>query len=165
MLLTMRFAFSILILSLFLSACSSTNNEAITQVKFKDIDPTFMEDRDFKRINEFLTGVEEHGDRTVVRSQAKIRAGFYFAIHLDTKINRLPRGARLFAEIYSPLSTEVQTFDLTLPAERGSSREILFGLTGSDWPYGDNRAPAAWRFTIKDANDKSLGSAQSYLWN
>jgi hypothetical protein len=123
-----------------------------------------MEAHAFKRIGEFLSGVEEHGNRTVLRTQSDDRRGFYFTLSLNHKINHLPRGTRVIAEIYTPSQTELQRYDLALPAKRGSSRELLFGLTGADWPYEAERVPAAWKFTLNDPNGKTLGTAQSYLW-
>ncbi|MGB0184731.1 MAG: hypothetical protein ACPF9Q_04810, partial [Opitutales bacterium] len=93
------------------------------------------------------------------------RRGFYFTLRLDKKAKHLPRGTRIIAEVYTPNQTEVQRFELKLPAKRGSSRQLLFGLTGSDWPYQSERVPAAWKFTILDPNGKVLGVTQSYLWN
>jgi hypothetical protein len=156
---------SLLLLSFALLACSSVKEQTVGSVEIIRIDPAYMEDQDFKHISEYLTGVEEHGKRTVVRTQPDLRAGFYFTLKLDAKAKQLPRGSRVVGEFYLPQSAEAQIFDLTLPAERGKSNELLFGLTGSDWLQGKERAPAAWRFTIKDADGQILGTAHSFLWN
>ncbi len=158
-------AVCLLLICLGFAACSSTPPPRIESVKILEIQPEFMEASAFKRINEFLTGVEEHGKRTVVRTQAEDRRGFYFTLRLDKKAKHLPRGTRIIAEVYTPNQTEMQRFELGLPAKRGSSRQLLFGLTGSDWPYQSERVPAAWKFTILDPNGKVLGLKQSYLWN
>jgi hypothetical protein len=155
----------LLLLCLGFAACSSVPAPKIESVKILEIYPEFLEERNFKRINEFLTGIEEQGKRTIVRSQSNDRRGFYFTLRLDQRIDRLPRGTRLIAEIFTPNKTEVQRFDIALPAKRGKSRELLFALSGTDWPYGNERVPAAWKFTLLDPNGKLLGSAQSYLWN
>lgn len=154
----------LLLICLGFAACSSTPPR-IELVEILEIQPEFMEASAFKRINEFLTGVEEHGKRTVVRTQAEDRRGFYFTLRLDKKAKHLPRGTHIIAEVYTPNQTEVQRFELSLPAKRGSSRQLLFGLTGTDWPYQRERVPAAWKFTILDPNGKVLGATQSYLWN
>lgn len=153
------------LLCLGFAACSSVPAPKIESVEILEIYPKFMEARDFKRIGEFLTGVEELGKRTIVRSQSDNRRGFYFTLSLDQRIDRLPRGTRVIAEIFTPNKTEVQRFDIALPAKRSKSRELLFGLSGSDWPFGNERVPAAWKFSLLDPNGKLLGSAQSYLWN
>ena len=155
----------LLLVCLGIAACSSVPPPTPTKVEILEIQPAFMEASAFKRINEFLTGVEEHGKRTVVRTQPDDRRGFYFTLNLDHTVDRLPRGTRVIAELYSPVKSELQRFELTLPAKRGSSRQLLFGLTGSDWPFADERVPAAWKFTLLDPNGKRLGSTQSYLWN
>ncbi|NCG09274.1 MAG: hypothetical protein GWO81_06870 [Verrucomicrobia bacterium] len=158
-------AVSLLLLCLGFAACSSVPPPRVESVVILEISPEFMQASDFKRINEFLSGVEEQGNRTVVRSQSDDRRGFYFTLRLDHRVDRLQKGTRIIAEIFTPTQTELQRFDLALPAKRGKSRELLFGLTGTDWPFEDERVPAAWRFTLQDPNGKTLGSAQSYLWN
>jgi hypothetical protein len=154
-----------LLLSFTLLACSSVKEQTVVSIEIIRIDPEYMEEQDFKRIGEYLTGVEEHGKRTVVLTQPGSRAGFYFTLKLNARAKQLPRGCRVVGEFYLPQSAEAQTFDLTLPAKRGKSNELLFGLTGKDWLQDDARAPAAWRFTIKDADEQILGTAHSYLWN
>ena len=154
----------LLLICLGLTACSSTPPPKIESVEIRKIQPEFMPESAFKRINEFLTGVEEHGDRTVVRTQSDKRRGFYFTLRLDQKVVDLPSGTRLIAEVYTPVEPETQRFELTLPAKRGKSSQLLFGLTGTDWPFQEDRTPAAWKFTLLDPNGKALGSAQSYLW-
>lgn len=156
---------SLLLLSFALLACSSVKEQTVASIEIIRIDPSYMEDQDFKRIGEYLTGVEKQGKRTVVRTQPSIRTGFYFTLKLDAKAKQLPRGSRLIGEFYLPESTDAQIFDITLPAKRGKSNELLFGLTGNDWLHEDDRAPAAWRFTIKNADGQTLGTAHSYLWN
>lgn len=157
-------AVSLLILCLCFAACSSVPRPAVESVEILEIQPAFMEENAFKRISEYLTGVEEQGDRTVLRTQSQSRRGFYFTLRLDERIKHLPRGTRVIAELYTPAKLELQRFELALPAKRGSNRELLVGLTGSDWPYKNERVPAAWQFVIEDPNGKRLGSAQSYLW-
>lgn len=154
----------LLLLSLGFAACSSVPAPKIESVEILEIHPEYMEESDFKRIREFLTGVEEQGNRTIVRSQPDQRRGFYFSLRLGHRVKHLPRGTRLIAEIFTPNQTELQRFDIALPAKRGNNRELLFGLSGTDWPFGYERVPAAWKFTLLDPNGKFLGSAQSYLW-
>ncbi|CAI8333216.1 MAG: Uncharacterised protein [Opitutia bacterium UBA7350] len=145
-------------------ACSTKPPPKIEATEIQKIQPEYKPESSFKRINEFLTGVEAHGKRTVVRTQANSREGFYFTLRLDQKVKDLPSGTLLIAELYTPKQSEAQRFELTLPSKRGNSSQLLFGLTGTDWPYQREHTPAAWKFTLLDPNGKILGSAQSYLW-
>jgi hypothetical protein len=158
----MRFLITALICSL-LAGCASTPKQAITSVEIKEIKPRYIETEQFKRISEYLTGKEYFGDRMILRTHPEERDGFYFTLILDTDARKLPAGTVVIGEFYTKKSPEKQVHEFPLPSKRTSTNEIFVGLTGDDWPE-DNGAPAAWNFTIKDANGKVLGSKQSYLW-
>ena len=127
--------------------------------------PRYMKAQQFVRIGEYLTGVEKQGDRVILRTTPEVRDGFYFTLVLDEKLRRLPQGVAIEGEFLTPKSLDVQKHTFNLPNKRPKTKEVFVGLTGEDWPYDDSRMPTAWRFTIKDANGKILGSAQSYLWS
>jgi hypothetical protein len=159
----MRFLITAVICSLF-AGCALTPKQAVTSVEIKEIKPRYIETGQFKRISEYLTGKENIGDRVILRTQPENRAGYYFILVLDNDVRRLPNGTVLVGEFYTPQSLEKQTHEFTLPSQRASTDEIFIGLTGGDWPKKDD-VPAAWRFTIKDANGAVLGEKQSYLWS
>ena len=53
---------SLLLLSFALLACSSVKEQTVASIEIIRIDPSYMEDQDFKRIGEYLTGVEKQGN-------------------------------------------------------------------------------------------------------
>nr|MBC8188864.1 hypothetical protein [Puniceicoccaceae bacterium] len=103
-------------------------------------------------------------DRVILRTHPDERSGYYFTLILDEDVRRLPKGTQIIGEFYTPKSVEKQTHAFTLPHKLKSTNEIFIGLTGEDWPL-KNSVPAAWRFTINDANGAQLAQKQSYLWS
>jgi hypothetical protein len=159
----MRFLITAIICSLY-AGCALTPKQAVTSVEIEEIKPRYIETEQFKRISEYMTGKEYVGDRVILRTQPKHRAGYYFTLVLDKNVRRLPKGTVVVGEFYTPMSVEKQIHEFTLPSQRASTEEIFVGLTGKDWPQKGG-VPAAWRFTIKDANGTVLGQKQSYLWS
>lgn len=159
----MRFLITAIICTLF-AGCALTHKQAVTSVEIEEIKPRYIETEQFKRISEYLTGKENIGDRVILRTQPEHRAGYYFILVLDNDVRRLPIGTVIVGEFHTPQSLEKQIHKFNLPSQRASTDEIFIGLTGEDWPEKDG-VPAAWRFTIKDANGAVLGEKQSYLWS
>lgn len=159
----MRFLITAIICSLY-AGCALTPKQAVTSVEIEEIKPRYIGTEQFKRISEYMTGKEYVGDRVILRTQPKHRAGYYFTLVLDKNVRRLPKGTVVVGEFYTPMSVEKQTHEFTLPSKRASTEEIFVGLTGKDWPQKGG-VPAAWRFTIKDPNGAMLGQKQSYLWS
>jgi len=159
----MRLLITAIICSLY-SGCALTPKQAVTSIEIEKIEPRYIETEQFKRISEYMTGRENLGDRVILRTQPEHRAGYYFILVLDNDVRRLPNGTVVVGEFYTSQSLGKQTHEFTLPSQRASTDEIFVGLTGEDWPEKDG-VPAAWRFTIKDANGAVLGEKQSYLWS
>lgn len=159
-----RAIFSVFI-CLLIAACASVEKEAVRSVEIEEIKPRYIEEESFKRIGEYLTGVENKGDRVIVRSSPEQRAGYYFVLVLDTSVRQLPSGTVVEGEFYLPGSAELQRHDFALPARRPKTKEIFLGLTGETWPFDETAVPAAWRFTVKDANGLVLAEEASYLWS
>jgi hypothetical protein len=159
----MRLLITAIICSFFVG-CALTPKQTVTSVEIEEIKPRYIETEQFKRISEYLTGKENIGDRVILRTQPEYRAGYYFILVLGNDVRRLPNGTVVVGEFYTPQSLGKQTHEFTLPSQRASTDEIFIGLTGKDWPE-KNGVPAAWRFTIKDANGAVLGEKQSYLWS
>ena len=159
----MRFLISALICSL-LFGCVSARKPALSSVEIEEIKPRYIETEQFKRVSEYLTGKENAGDRVILRTHPDERSGYYFTLILNEDVRRLPKGTQIIGEFYTPKSVEKQTHAFTLPHKLKSTNEIFIGLTGEDWPL-KNSVPAAWRFTINDANGVQLAQKQSYLWS
>ena len=159
----MRFLITALLALLFVG-CASTPKPALTSITIEEIKPRYIEEEQFKRVSEYMTGKEYTGDRVILRSDHSERSGYYFTLILNEDLRDLPKGTVVTGEFYTKKSTDKQVHEFTLPNKRASTNEIFIGLTGEDWPE-DGGVPAAWRFIIKDANGKTLGEKQSYLWS
>tara|TARA_R110002111_G_scaffold244282_1_gene306398 strand:- start:283 stop:765 length:483 start_codon:yes stop_codon:yes gene_type:complete len=159
----MRFLITALICTL-LIGCASTPKKAVTSVEIEEIKPRYIETEQFKRVSEYMSGKENIGDRIILRTQSTERAGYYFTLILDENVRRLPKGTVVVGEFYTKKAVEKQTHEFTLPNQLPSTKEIFVGLTGEDWPEAGG-VPAAWKFTLKDANGQKLGEKQSYLWS
>ena len=156
--------FLIALLSLLCISCASTRKAVLTSVVIEEVKPRYIDKQAFVRISEYMTGKENTGNRMIFRSDVDARGGYYFVLILDHKIERLPTGTTITAEIYAPNALDLQTYSFTLPAQRPETKEIFIGLTGQDWPDKEG-IPKAWRFTLQGPNGEMLGSHQSYLWS
>lgn len=136
----------------------------LTSVDILDIKPRYMEDEDFKRAAEYLTGKENLGNRVIIRTDRTQRDGYYFVLILDEQVRDLPPGTYIEGEFYTPKSLDAQEHTFELPSKLPRSKEIFIGLTGEDWPV-KSAIPSAWRFTIKNSNGDVLAKEKSYLWS
>lgn len=152
--------------SLLCISCGSTNRPepASTNVTIVDIKPRYIPDEHFKRISEYMTGREHLGNRIMIRSDKEARSGYYFILILDRQWRDLPPGSYIEGEFYTPQSLDRQTHRFEFPSQLPKSKELFIGLTGQDWP-SPNAVPAAWRFTLKQANGEVLTTRKSYLWS
>lgn len=114
----------------------------------------------FKRISEYLTGKENPGRYTILRSQPDIRDGFYLAFRLQRDD---PRSRFHTARLHfvRPGSQTEESIDLDVGGV--SKSRLLIGLTGQPW--SDGVAPLAWRIEILDSNGAIVASDQSFLWS
>lgn len=157
--------FLLLVISLVCVSCKTGERPHITSVEIIEIKPRYIETEAFKRIDEYFTGVENQGNRVIIRTDSNERDGYYFTLVLDQKVKKLQTGTKIVGEFFTPASADPATYTFTLPAKRPKTKEIMLGLTGDAWPHGPEVIPSAWRFTVKDANDIVMGSAKSYLWS
>ncbi len=128
------------------------------------VPPEFREEESFHRIAEYFTGREYTGRRTIIRSDADTREGFYLTVRLR-KVDRetFPSGtARL--EVAMPGENLPRTYDYSLETVERRRPLILLGITGDDWPE-DLERPLAWKLTFLDANGEPIDSEQSFLWS
>ncbi|HAV14323.1 MAG TPA: hypothetical protein DCX06_12645 [Opitutae bacterium] len=160
----MRFLLVALLSLLCISCASSRKPASLKSVEIKEIKPRLIEEEQFKRISEYMTGKEYTGDRLILRTDPEARTGYYFTLVLDEKVRRLPSGTQIIGEFHTAKELDAQEHTFTVPAKRPKTKEIFVGLTGEDWPEG-SVTPAAWRFTIKDPNGVVLATKKSYLWS
>jgi len=97
----------------------------------------------------------------VLRTQPDARAGYYFLVRLKsaTAID----AAKFELSVIRPDTPEPKTyaFAAAVPA-----KETVFqlGLTGTDWPTGQNTNPVAWKLAVLSADGRVLVEQKSFLW-
>ena len=155
--------FLLALLAVGLTGCATPRSKTIDAVDIRNIRPRLIENHEFKRIGEYLSGKEVTGDRLILRSDPNSRSGCYFVLTLDEKVRRLAKGIKIRGEIYTGRSSDAQVFEMPLPNQRPKSKEVFFGLTGEDWPAGSG-VPGAWRFSILSPSGEVMAQKQSYLW-
>jgi len=114
----------------------------------------------FARLSEYFGGGENTGGRTVLRSQPKERAGYYFLVRTETAAAVV--GARIELQVLLPGATEPKSFSFTADLAAGT-HVTLAGLTGADWP-SEKTTPAAWHLAVLAADGKVLAEEKSFLW-
>jgi hypothetical protein len=116
---------------------------------------------DFIGLREYFTGRESAASRAALRTQPGSREGYYFNFRLRNPGPALPQ-ATLEIQVIKPTDPKTEVYTLPLPIPEGST---LFkaGITGQDWPLKD-KAPVAWKLTVKGPDGSTLGERQSFLW-
>lgn len=123
--------------------------------------PEWRAAESFARISEFFDGKENTGNQTVLRSQTKERAGYYFLIRTETQA--AIAGARVEVQVLLSGTAEPKKFSFAADLPAGS-HVTLAGLTGPDWP-SEKTAPAAWRVAVLAADGTVLAQEKSFLWS
>ncbi len=115
----------------------------------------------FQRLSEFLTGRENTGKETVLRSQPAARQGYYWFLRLEN-VGAALTGSTFELQVISPASPESKTFTFNAPVPHGT-HVFNVGLTGSDWPDPE-AAPVAWQLRVRSSAGELI-STQSFLWS
>jgi hypothetical protein len=115
----------------------------------------------FDRISEFLTGEENPGRQTILRTQPTDRAGYYFLMRIDNPDAAIT-GATVQLDVIRPDSSTPKNFLFTTTVPHGS-HAFNIGLSGTDWP-GTQVNPVAWRLIVRSADGTELARQQSFLW-
>jgi hypothetical protein len=146
----------------FIAALFCAASTRAADVTFVRVWPGYRTAESFERISEYLTGRENTGGQTVLRSQPAQHAGFYFLARLKNSSVAVA-GAIFELSVIAPASAtpRVLTFTANLPAG-----EHVFdcGLTGADWP-GAAAYPVAWKLVIRTPGGAELARTQSFLWS
>ena len=130
-------------------------------VTFVRVWPGYRTAESFDRISEYLTGQENPGSQTMLRSQPAQREGFYFLVRLKNASDAIA-GARVELSVITPPSATART--LTFTADVPAGQHVFeFGLTGADWPDATTH-PVAWKIVIHAPGGAELASTQSFLW-
>jgi hypothetical protein len=148
----------------FLAACLALLAPCLraADVTFVRVWPQWQTADPFLRISEFFTGRENPGERTILRTQADNRAGFYFLIRVKNP-GPLITGTHFTVAVIIPghPDPKVFTFPTNVPA---GGKVYQLGLTGADWP-GKRIYPLAWQVELLDAEGRALAAQQSFLWS
>jgi len=132
-----------------------------SEVEFVRIWPQWRSDDSFLRISEYLSGEENTGRQTVLRSQPDDRDGFYFLVRVKGAHDQ--SGATKFVlEVITPDSAQAKVYNFPTAITK-RSQVFNLGLTGSDWK-GKKVHPVAWRLRLIADEDRELASQQSFLW-
>lgn len=123
--------------------------------------PGYRTTASFQRLSEFLTGRENTGKDTVLRSQPAARAGYYWFLRLENKGAALAE-ATFELQVITPAGPEARSFTFRAPLPHGKPVFYL-GVTGADWP-GPDAEPVAWQLRVRSPAGE-LVSTQSFLWS
>jgi hypothetical protein len=123
--------------------------------------PEWRAAESFARLSEYFGGGENTGGQTVLRSQPKERAGYYFLVRTEAKT--AVAGARIELRVLLSGTTEPKTFSFAANLPAGT-HVTLAGLTGADWP-GEKTTLAAWRVALLAADGTVLAEEKSFLWS
>jgi hypothetical protein len=132
-----------------------------SEVEFVRIWPQWRSDDSFLRISEYLSGEENTGRQTVLRSQPDDRDGFSFLVRVKGAHDQ--SGATKFVlEVITPDSARPKVYEFPTTITK-RSQVFNIGLTSSDWA-GEETHPVAWRLRLLNADGDELTSQQSFLW-
>lgn len=149
---------SLLTTFLFLAAIARAS---AADVDFVRVWPAWRDAEAFDRISEYFTAKEEPGRTTVLRTDAEVRAGFYFLVRVANHAAATP-GAKFVLQLIRPDTPAPKTF--TFPAALPAGQTVYeLGLTGADFPNKQFR-PVAWKLELRTADDRVLASQTSFLW-
>lgn len=131
------------------------------EVELVRVWPQWNNGNAFDRIGLYFGGKENTGSETVLRTQNANTPGLYFLTRV--KSERALEHVTFTIDIIRPDSPEPKTFTFNAPLP-ADNRVFHLGLTGSDWPGGQEAHPVAWRLTLRDASGQVLATEQSFLW-
>ena len=113
----------------------------------------------FKRISEYFTGVEDQGNRSILRSHPEDRAGHYVKFNL-TKPHAVDHCQ---LEVLGFGAKETTTYTFKVEEPWSVEKPIYLGLTGPEW-RNKTQPPIAYKVVLLDAAGNILASASSFLW-
>ena len=134
---------------------------AAADVEFLRVWPSWRDADAFDRIAEYFGGRENFGRQVVLRTQQDARAGYYFLVRV--KNASALASAKFEVRVIRPDHPEpkIYLFDAAVPAKE---TVFQFGLTGSDWPGGEEANPVAWKVALLAPGGQVLAEHKSFLW-
>jgi hypothetical protein len=139
----------------------ATAKSLAADVEFLRVWPGWRNADAFDRIGEYFGGRENTGRQLVLRTQGATREGYYFLVRV--KSATALEGVTFEVHLIRPDTPETKTyrFDVAVPA-----KETVFqlGLTGRDWPGGEQAHPVAWKLALVGRDGRVLAEQKSFLW-
>jgi hypothetical protein len=131
------------------------------EVEFVRVWPGWRDAESFERIGEYFGRAETTGREIVARTQPAERSGYYFLVRIKTAAPLA--GARFELSVIRPDTPEpkVYTFPVAVPAKESIYQ---LGVTGTDWPFGKQGNPVAWKIALVSADAGVLAEHKSFLW-
>lgn len=151
----MRFVFSAV---LFFAPLVSVR---AAEVEFVRVWPGWRDAESFERISEYLSGQENTGRATVLRTRDTERAGYYFLTRVKNPGGALA-GGKFSLQIIAPDNAVAKTFVFPVTLAAGTTIFHL-GLTGADW-VNPKAEPVAWKLDLLRADGQVIVSSKSFLW-
>lgn len=152
------------LLALLLAGCQSLPVEIDEKAGVARVYERYRSGEQVERVSETFTGAEpESGNDVALPSDPRSRAGYEFAVVLDSSLD-LPEGAafRLECVLKEGQSPLVRTFPITR-RPGWFFGEYLLRLTGADNP-GVLARPVAWRISVVARDGSVLAARRSFLW-
>lgn len=140
---------------------SSVPGSQAADVEFLRVWPGWRGVDSFDRISEYFGGGENMGRHLVLRTKQEARSGYYFLVRVKSASALM--GAKFELSVIRPDTPEPRTyrFETAVPP-----KETVFqlGLTGSDWPGGDEANPVAWKLALVGSDGRVFAEKKSFLW-
>ena len=131
----------------------------VSTASIEYLEQRFYSEESFTRISEYFNGIEDSGNRTILRSDTTARTGHYVTFQLSSRYDI----DHFKLEVYEPGSPTVKEYIFKADAATDLSRPIYLGLTGDKWLEKSN-PPVAYKLSLIDSQGDILESASSFLW-
>lgn len=110
-------------------------------------------------------GGERFGERHIVRTDADVRKGYYFALRLNHDLSHAPKLHQVVVDyIAKDKGNRPLTHTFALPDVLPDKQELWIGLTGEAEP-ADQTPLTAWRIRLFDTDGELIDERKSFLWS
>ena len=128
------------------------------------VEPRRMGAGDFNRLAHFFGKTSENPTRVVAYNDAENKTGTYWATRFDTKIKKLPEGAKVKLELILAGEKENRVFEYAIPATKKGSKTLYLGVSDKTFPEGIFPRILAWRVELQSKAGEKLAESKSLLW-
>jgi hypothetical protein len=141
---------------LFLAASLSASD-----LKFIRVWPSYRSPESFEHVSEYFSGKENTMGQIQLRTQADVRAGYYFLTRVKNS-GADGLAVRVDLQIILPDSPRALTYQFDTQLPKGN-HVLNIGLTGKDWPVATVQ-PVAWQVRLLSPTGQELVKQQSFTW-